>query len=124
MSYLSNFDQTGKNIYEERLGVLKQKLIYDKLHEIYKKALQKVLQNNHKMQQLIDLLQEFTEEEDSNDLSDPEEVLQDDNTSDKENKDLAMVILQNLKKRQGKDQLLGIKWFKSSYEDSKSIAKN
>jgi len=76
------------------------------------------------MQQLIDLLQEFTEEEDSNDLSDPEEVLQDDNTSDKENKDLAMVILQNLKKRQGKDQLLGIKWFKSSYEDSKSIAKN
>ena len=43
VSYLSNFDQTGKDIYEERLGVLEQKLIYGKLHEIYKKALQKAL---------------------------------------------------------------------------------
>ncbi len=75
VSYLSNFDQTGKDIYEKRLRVLKQKLIYDKLHGIYKKALQKALQNNYKMQQLIDLLQEFAEKEDSNDLSDPEEVL-------------------------------------------------
>ena len=102
MSYLSNFDQTGKNIYEERLGVLEQKLIYGKLHGIYKKALQKALQNNHKTQQLIDLLQKFAEEKDSNDLSDPREVLQDDNTSDKENKDPVMIILQNPKKRQGK----------------------
>ncbi|CAG8690732.1 5504_t:CDS:2, partial [Funneliformis caledonium] len=91
--FLSNFDQTGKNIYEERLGVLEQKLIYGKLHRIYKKALQKALQNNHKMQQLIELLQEFAKEEDSNDLSDPKEVLQDNNTSDKENKDPAMVTL-------------------------------
>ncbi|CAG8725661.1 7730_t:CDS:2, partial [Funneliformis caledonium] len=91
--FLSNFDQTGKDIYEERLGVLERKLIYGKLHGIYKKALQKALQNNHKMQQLIDLLQEFTEEEDSNNLSDLEEVLQDNNTSDKENEDPAMVTL-------------------------------
>ncbi|CAG8528091.1 10481_t:CDS:2, partial [Funneliformis caledonium] len=66
----------------------------------------------------------FVEEEDSNDLSDPEEVLQDDNTSDKENEDLAMVTLQNPKKRQGKGRPLGIKRFKSSYEDFKPIAKN
>jgi len=124
VSYLSNFDQTGKDIYEERLGVLEQKLIYGKLHGIYKKALQKALQNNHKTQQLIDLLQEFAEEEDSNDLSDPGEVLQDDNTSDKENEDPAMVTLQNPKKRRGKGRPLGIKRFKSSHEDSKSIAKN
>ncbi len=45
------------------------------------------------MQQLIDLLQEFTEEEDSNDLSDLKEVLQDDNTSDKENEDSVIVTL-------------------------------
>ena len=102
VSYLSNFDQTEKDIYEERLGVLEQKLIYGKLHGIYKKALQKALQNNHKTQQLIDLLQKFAEEKDSNDLSDPREVLQDDNTSDKENKDPVMIILQNPKKRQGK----------------------
>ncbi|CAG8757620.1 5572_t:CDS:2, partial [Funneliformis caledonium] len=106
--FLSNFDQTGKDIYEERLGVLEQKLIYGKLHRIYKKALQKALQNNHK----------------TNDLSDLKEVLQDDNTSDKENEDPAMVTLQNLKKRQGKGRLLGIKQFKSSHEDSKPIAKN
>ena len=48
VSYLSNFDQTRKNIYEERLEVFEQKLIYSKLHRIYKKALQKALQNNHK----------------------------------------------------------------------------
>ncbi|CAG8770318.1 5121_t:CDS:2, partial [Funneliformis caledonium] len=86
--------------------------------------LQKALQNNHKTQQLIDLLQEFAKEEDSNDLLDPEKVLQDDNTSNKENEDPAMVTLQNPKKRQGKGRPLGIKWFKSSYKDSKSIAKN
>ncbi|CAG8769751.1 13975_t:CDS:1, partial [Funneliformis caledonium] len=66
----------------------------------------------------------FAKKEDSNDLSDLEEVLQDDNTSDKENEDPAMVTLQNLKKHQGKGQLLGIKRFKSSHEDSKPIAKN
>ena len=99
---MNNFDQTRKDIYKEILGVLEQKLIYDKLYRIYKKALQKALQNNHKMQQLIDLFQEFAEEEDNNDLSDPEEVLQDDNISDKKNEDSAIITLQNLKKRQGK----------------------
>ncbi len=99
VSYLSNFDQIKKDIYKERLGVLEQKLIYGKLHRIYKKVLQKALQNNHKTQQLIDLLQEFAEEEDSNDLSDLGEVLQDDNTSNKENEDPVIVTLQNLKKR-------------------------
>jgi len=48
VSYLSNFNQIEKDIYEERLGVLEQKLIYGKLYRIYKKALQKALQNNYK----------------------------------------------------------------------------
>ena len=37
--YLNNFDQIRKDIYEERLGILEQKLIYGKLYKIYKKAL-------------------------------------------------------------------------------------
>ena len=40
-------------------------MIYEKLHRIYKKALSKALQTNFKSQQLINLLEEFVENEDS-----------------------------------------------------------
>ncbi|CAG8559577.1 4530_t:CDS:2, partial [Racocetra fulgida] len=116
--YLSVFDQTETDFYEENLTVLEQKIVYGRLHRIYKKALHKALQDN-KSQQLINLLEEFVEIE-SDKSSDSEESLHD-NTSDKKNHDsVTTVQIQNPKKRRGKGQLLGTKRFKSSYESSKS----
>ncbi|CAG8518841.1 5775_t:CDS:2, partial [Dentiscutata heterogama] len=62
-------------------------------------VLNKVLDNYSKSQQLIKLLKEFVEEVDDNNLSDSEESLQGDSTSDKENYDSATEIqIQSSKK--------------------------
>ncbi|PKY28574.1 hypothetical protein RhiirB3_444793 [Rhizophagus irregularis] len=56
------FNQNNNGFCEEKLTILEQKLIYGKLHRMYKKALNKALQSNSKSEQLINLLQEFTED--------------------------------------------------------------
>ncbi|CAG8539328.1 3364_t:CDS:1 [Racocetra fulgida] len=92
---------------------------------MYKKALNKVLHNYSKLQQLIQVLEKFVEEVDSNNLSESDESLQDDSTSDKENNNFAIAIqIQNLKKRQGKGRPPSTKRLKSSHENSKPVAKN
>ncbi|CAG8543513.1 39124_t:CDS:2, partial [Gigaspora margarita] len=74
--YLYLFRQERANFCEENLNTLEQKIIYGKLHGVYKKALNKALQNKSKSQQLIDLLQDFTEEVDLNDISDSDDESQ------------------------------------------------
>ena len=90
------------NGYKERLTIIEQKIIYRKLHGMYKKALNRALQNNSNLEQLINLLKESVEGE-SADSDDN----QDDDTSNKENSDPSELILQNLKKRCGKGHPLG-----------------
>ncbi|CAG8771285.1 7945_t:CDS:1, partial [Racocetra fulgida] len=50
MSYLYSFDQNCKDFCEENLTVLEQKIIYEKVHSAYKKALNKALETNSKLQ--------------------------------------------------------------------------
>ncbi|CAB4377002.1 unnamed protein product [Rhizophagus irregularis] len=73
------------------LNTYQQRLVYGELYGMYKKALHKALQNKSSLQQLIDLLKEFTEETD--------EPSEDENFSDKENQEH---VLHNPKKRCGK----------------------
>jgi hypothetical protein len=61
---------------------------------MYKKVLNRVLQNNSNSEKLINLLKEFAEGEGESDSDDN----QDDNTSDKENSDPSKPILQDPKK--------------------------
>ncbi|CAB4484635.1 unnamed protein product [Rhizophagus irregularis] len=117
IDYLCAYGQ-DKDFLEEGLNTYQQRLVYGKLHGMYKKALHKALQNKSSSQQLIDLLKEFTEETD--------EPSEDENFSDKENQEH---VLHNPKKRRGKGQLLGTKRFKSSQgtknkEKHQSVAKN
>ncbi|PKK59924.1 hypothetical protein RhiirC2_762257, partial [Rhizophagus irregularis] len=56
------FNQYNNEFCEDRLTIMEQKLIYEKLHGMYKKALNKALRSNSKSEQLINLLQEFTED--------------------------------------------------------------
>ncbi|PKC12062.1 hypothetical protein RhiirA5_412309 [Rhizophagus irregularis] len=65
-SSLCLFNRNNREIDEERLTILEQKITYGKLHRMYKKALNKALQSNSKSEQLINLLQNFAEEEESN----------------------------------------------------------
>ena len=116
------FNQNNNEFCEERLTIIEQKLIYGKLHGMYKKALNKALRSNFKSEQLINLLQEFTESE--SDLEDLNEINQEDEIIDKENVDPSMLKLQNPKKRIGKGRPLGTKRFKSSTEALKPKSRN
>ncbi|CAG8630597.1 6384_t:CDS:1, partial [Scutellospora calospora] len=64
------------NFCEENMITFEQKIVYRKLHSMYKKALNKALQNKLRSQELIDLLQDFVEDDDI-----------DDNKSDKSDDD-------------------------------------
>ncbi|CAB5378204.1 unnamed protein product [Rhizophagus irregularis] len=123
VSSLCLFDQNNNDYCEERLTVFEQKIVYGKLHGVYKKALNKALQTTSKSEQLISLLQEFADDKNDNDETDSEEFYQYDDTSDKENFDPSIPLLQNPKKRRGKGRPLGTKRFKSSYEISSSKTK-
>ncbi|CAB4416453.1 unnamed protein product [Rhizophagus irregularis] len=117
--YLCLFDQKNRDFHEERLTIYEQRIVYRKLHGTYKKALSKALQTNSKSQKLINLLQEFIENEEIDEYSDlKDEFQQDDNTndtSDKENNAL-VPLLQNPKQHCGKGRLPGTKRFKSAHE--------
>ncbi|CAB4417000.1 unnamed protein product [Rhizophagus irregularis] len=117
--YLCLFDQKNRDFHEERLTIYEQRIVYGKLHGTYKKALLKALQTSSKSQKLINLLQEFIENEEIDEYSDLEdEFQQDDNTndtSDKENNAL-VPLLQNPKQHCGKGRPLGTKRFKSTHE--------
>ncbi|PKY39854.1 hypothetical protein RhiirA4_528674 [Rhizophagus irregularis] len=120
-SSLCLFNRNNREIDEERLTILEQKITYGKLHGMYKKALNKALQSNSKSEQLINLLQNFAEEEESNPSdSDELELQQEIITGDKENFDPSIPKLQNPKIRRGKGRPLGTKRFKSSCEANKT----
>ncbi|CAG8610142.1 10892_t:CDS:2, partial [Racocetra fulgida] len=69
------------------LNSSQQKIVYGKLHGVYKKAIQKALQSKTKSQQLIELLQDFTEmcDEKSNEESEESEESEDESNDNKEN---------------------------------------
>ncbi|RGB32222.1 hypothetical protein C1646_743972 [Rhizophagus diaphanus] len=120
------FNQYNNEFCEDRLTIMEQKLIYGKLHGMYKKVLNKALGSNSKSEQLINLLQEFTEdgESDFEELNEINEINPEDEISDKENVDPLMPTLRNLKKRCGKGRPLGTKRFKSSTEAPKPKSRN
>src|SRR5438270_8406121 len=81
VSYLSQFGKK-KDFMEQSLTASEQKILYGNLHEIYKKALQKALENKVKSQQLIELLEDFISTQDvETDEDETESSLE----SDKEN---------------------------------------
>ncbi|PKK63304.1 hypothetical protein RhiirC2_758408, partial [Rhizophagus irregularis] len=49
------FNQYNNEFCEDILTIMEQKLIYGKLHGMYKKALNKALGSNSKSEQLINL---------------------------------------------------------------------
>ncbi|CAG8701038.1 5061_t:CDS:1, partial [Racocetra fulgida] len=67
-SSVQNLSVLRKDKLENNQTILEQQVIYEKLYEIYKKALSKALQKCIKSHQLICLLQEFVDMSDESDL--------------------------------------------------------
>ncbi|CAG8595364.1 13288_t:CDS:2 [Racocetra fulgida] len=90
--YLCLFNQQNEGFCRKGQTILKQKISYEKIHSVYKKALQIALQDK----------KESLDETDDN----------------KENSESVTVHLQNPKCHCSKRHPLDIKRFKSSYESS------
>ncbi|RGB38940.1 hypothetical protein C1646_665062 [Rhizophagus diaphanus] len=114
-----------RDFHEKRLTIYEQRIVYEKLHGIYKKAFSKALQINSKSQKLINLLQEFIKSEEIDEYSNLKDEFQQDNnmndTSDKENNTL-VPLLQNPKQHCGKGRPpAGTKRFKLTHEVPKFL---
>ncbi|CAG8628394.1 20028_t:CDS:2 [Cetraspora pellucida] len=62
ITYLYAIDKEKIDHAKQRINILEQKALYDTLHGIYKKAIQKALQSKSSSRRLIEVLQEFTNE--------------------------------------------------------------
>ena len=110
-SYLSQFGEK-KDFMEQSLTVSEQKIMYGRLHGIYKKALQRALENKVKSQQLIELLEDFISTQDIETNEDEIEAHLEPN----EENDLIVPHLQNPKESQRKGRPPGTKRLRSSHE--------
>ncbi|CAG8561718.1 12188_t:CDS:2 [Cetraspora pellucida] len=82
ITYLCAIDKEKIDHAEQRINILEQKALYSTLHRMYKKAIQKALQSKSSSRRLIEVLQEFTNENDE--LSSEDSQIED-FTSDEEN---------------------------------------
>ena len=117
ISYLSAIDKEKEDLLDRRMNLLDEKVMYGTLHGTYKRALQKALQTKSRSLRLIEILEEFADEdsefedEGSNEDKGLDEGSQDSGGSDKEN-----IILQNPKIRRRKGRPVGTKRYKSFHE--------
>jgi hypothetical protein len=107
--YLYQFDKK-KDFMEQGLKTLEQKIIYGKLHGIYKQALRKALDTKSQSQRLIELLEDFVNSRDTDESEDGSS-----SGSNKENRP-TIFRLQNPKIHRRKGRPAGTKRFKSSHE--------
>lgn len=115
--YLSAIDKEREDSLDRRMNLLDEKLMYGTLHGTYKKALQKALQSKSKSLRLIEILEDFanddSEPESESEGSDEEEP-NDSVESDKEN--VNVFQLQNPKIKRGKGRPVGTRRYKASHE--------
>ena len=112
ITYICAINKERKDNLGERMNLLDQKLIYGTLHGTYKRALQKALKTKSKSLRLIEILEDFADENSGDEDEDDELV--DSNESDKENTDIFQ--LKNPKIRRGKGRPAGTRRYKASHE--------
>ncbi|GBB96794.1 hypothetical protein RclHR1_28360002 [Rhizophagus clarus] len=99
--YLCAIDKEKDDLLEQRMCTLDQKVMYGTLYGMYKKALQKALQNKSNSLRLIKILKEFADEDSECEGNDKSEEIESDEEadsfgSDKEN--INVFQLQNPKR--------------------------
>ncbi len=96
------------------MNLLDEKIMYDTLHEIYKKALRKALQSKTNSLCLIEILENFINEDSEFEFEDKRMSEKESNRNDKEN--INEFQLKNPKIKYGKGRLVGIRRYKASNE--------
>ncbi|CAG8608828.1 1469_t:CDS:2, partial [Cetraspora pellucida] len=96
VSYLY-LKQEKSDFWAENLTTFEQKMMYGNIHDTYKKALHKALQNKTKSQHLIELLEDFVKDDydkqyESDDLQEIDSL-----NDEKENSDSTILYIQNPK---------------------------
>ncbi|CAB5203025.1 unnamed protein product [Rhizophagus irregularis] len=115
-NYLCAIDKKKQDSLEQRMNILDKKIMYGNLHGTYKKALQKALQKKSRSLRLIEILENFTNEDSS------EDEVESDDESEEELGDVGngsneeVFQLQNLKIRRGKGRPAGTRRYKASHE--------
>ena len=63
ITYLCAIDKEKEDLFEHRMNLLDEKIMYGTLHGTYKKALQKALQTKTNSLRLIEILEDFADED-------------------------------------------------------------
>lgn len=115
-NYLCAIDKEKQDSLEQRMNILDKKIMYGNLHGTYKKALQKALQKKSRSLRLIEILENFTNEDSSEDEveSDDESEEELDDVDDRSNEEGFQ--LQNPKIRRGKGRPASTRRYKASHE--------
>jgi hypothetical protein len=116
-NYLCAIDKEKQDSLEQRMNILDKKIMNDNLHGTYKRALQKALQKKSQSLRLIEILENFTNENSSEDEVESEDDESEEELSDIDDRsDKEVFQLHNPKIRQGKGRPAGTRRYKASHE--------
>ncbi|CAB4481291.1 unnamed protein product [Rhizophagus irregularis] len=118
VGYLCAIDKEKEDLLEHRMNLLDEKIMYDTLHGTYKKALQKALQTKTDSLRLIEILEDFANEDSEFESEDERLGEKEFDENDKEN--INPFQLGNPKIRCGKGRSADTRRYKASNEKDQS----
>ncbi|CAB5391400.1 unnamed protein product [Rhizophagus irregularis] len=118
VGYLCTIDKEKEDLLEHRMNLLDEKIMYGTLHGTYKKALRKALQTKTDSLRLIEILEDFANEDSEFESEDERLGEEEFDESDKEN--INPFQLGNPKIRRGKGRPAGTRRYKASNEKDQS----
>ncbi|CAB4411949.1 unnamed protein product [Rhizophagus irregularis] len=118
VGYLCAIDKEKEDLLEHRMNLLDEKIMYGTLHGTYKKALRKALQTKTDSLRLIEILEDFANEDSEFESEDERLGEEEFDESDKEN--INPFQLGNPKIRRGKGRPAGTRRYKASNEKDQS----
>ncbi|CAB4483214.1 unnamed protein product [Rhizophagus irregularis] len=114
VGYLCAIDKEKEDLLEHWMNLLDEKIMYGTLHGTYKKALRKALQTKTDSLRLIEILEDFANEDSEFESEDERLGEEEFDESDKEN--INPFQLENPKIRRGKGRPAGTRRYKASNE--------
>ena len=114
VAYLCIIDKEKEDLLDQQMNLLDERIMYGTLHGIYKKALQKALQTKSKSLRLIEILEDFANED--SEFESEDEGLSEEEVDDSDKENVNKFQLQNPKIRRGKGRPVGTRRFKASNE--------
>ncbi|CAB4399283.1 unnamed protein product [Rhizophagus irregularis] len=118
VGYLCAIDKEKEDLLEHQMNLLDEKIMYGTLHETYKKALQKALQTKTDSLRLIEILEDFANED--SEFKSEDERLGEEEFDKSDKKNINPFQLGNPKIRRGKGRPATTRRYKASNEKDQS----